>query len=368
MPTSESAKPKSAVATKFPAVAEFLRTRIGRGEWTAGERLPTFSQLQTQYQVTPGTVSRALLTLQQEGLIVREQGRGIFVAPFAPTASKAAVHAVGLRGYDAAGGASEYWSALLGGVQQVAHAHELEVTLLKADSTRCLSRVDGVVLHGSDTLREDIPPIVPAVGIMEVVPGQPSIVADDCGGMRAATEHLLSLGHRAIAVIAFLRSPIIKQRMAGYRAALQAAGIEERVGWAQDLEQYYDGRMWDRGRAIAAQWVADKSAMGWRALGCTAVLCQNDQLAAGLLNGFYEAGIRVPGEVSVVGFDGTAESERTTPPLTTVRVPLDEIGAAAMELLVRQIKGDSVHRGVLTLPSELVVRSSTGPPSPMATS
>ncbi len=359
MSASIPPKPKMEGATKFPAVAEFLRTRIGLGEWSAGERLPTFSQLQTEYQVTPGTVSRALLTLQQEGLIVREQGRGIFVAHATP---KAAVHAVGFRGYDRAGGASEYWSELLSGVQHVAHSHALEVTLLNADSPRCLSRVDGVVIHGHDTLRDDIPSIVPAVGIMEVVPGHPSIVADDSGGLRVATEHLLGLGHTAIAVIAFLRSPIIKQRLAGYRAALAQAGLQEIPGLVQDLEQYHEGRLWDRGRAIARRWVADGSAQGPRALSCTAVLCQNDQLAAGLLHGLHEVGIRVPEDVSVIGFDGTAESERATPPLTTVRVPLDEIGAAAMELLVRQIRGERVHRGVLTLPTELVVRGSTGPP------
>ena len=104
-----------------------------------------------------------------------------------------------------------------------------------------------------------------------------------------------------------------------------------------------------------AEWL-DKD---WKRSGLTAVLAQNDEVAIGIMDAIRAAGLRVPNDISVIGFDGTEEGAHAKPELTTVAVPLEKIGATAMELLLRQVREEPVEANVITLPSRLQVRAST---------
>ncbi|MGW5160389.1 substrate-binding domain-containing protein, partial [Nonomuraea wenchangensis] len=95
--------------------------------------------------------------------------------------------------------------------------------------------------------------------------------------------------------------------------------------------------------------------------GVTAVFAANDQMALGVLRALSEGGVRVPEQISVVGFDDIPESEFFSPPLTTVRQDFDVVGRHCIEVLLRQVEGGRGARGRLVVPPRLVVRSSTAP-------
>ncbi len=182
-------------------------------------------------------------------------------------------------------------------------------------------------------------------------PTAPRLVAvDQRAGARLATDHLLGLGHASVRHVA---GPLdwfdAIERLAGWREALVAAGAEVPepilATWSAD-----DG--YDVGRRLAGRIFAGD--------GPSAVFAGNDQLALGLLRAFWEAGLRVPDDVAVVGFDDVAGSAHFIPPLTTVRQPFGELGRACMTLLLEAIEGRPA-RPVAIAPT-LEVRASTAPP------
>lgn len=212
--------------------------------------------------------------------------------------------------------------------------------------------VDGVVLvafTAEPWLGEVIDRGVPLVCV-----GQPAehgdvdfVESDDRGGGRAATLHLLELGHRGIG---FIGGPARagERRREGYEAALVEAGVQP------DPRLIADGD-WTRsgGHAAAAALLASESRP-------TALFCANDLMAIGALDAARELGLDVPGDVSVVGFDDLEAASLVTPKLTTVVNPGHEIGRSAGELLLERIAGGrGAPRREVTLPSPLVIRDST---------
>ena len=99
----------------------------------------------------------------------------------------------------------------------------------------------------------------------------------------------------------------------------------------------------------------------WRALGCTAILAQNDHMAIGVMQVLQEANLDVPGEVSVMGVDGTELCDHTTPRLSSVQLPLEQIGARAVDLLVEQIESGQPEEQIIVLPAKLRAAASTAP-------
>jgi DNA-binding LacI/PurR family transcriptional regulator len=197
-----------------------------------------------------------------------------------------------------------------------------------------------------------------------VHPAAPWVGIDDQGAARAAAEHLLALGHREIGVVALPLAPdgfqgraelarqrdarygVSRDRLAGYREALEAAGIE--WGLVPVEERWPQG--FDSGVEAGA-------ALLDRARRPTGILAMSDELALGVLHAAGERGIQVPGELSIVGFDDTPPAGRAQPPLTTVRQPHEEKGAVAARLLLESAPAETR----VELLAELVVRASSGP-------
>jgi LacI family transcriptional regulator len=176
------------------------------------------------------------------------------------------------------------------------------------------------------------------------------VKTDDHAGGRLAGEHLIALGHRDIAFVGNLgTSAQVDHRFEGFAAALSEAGVAPRRLATSDW-RIPDGR----------QAASDLAGAGELP---TAIMCGNDLIALGLLLEFAGRGIRVPDDVSVVGFDDLSWSEAATVPLTTVRQPREELGSRAVRLLLDEIdRGDAhIHQHELLVP-ELVVRGSTAAP------
>jgi DNA-binding LacI/PurR family transcriptional regulator len=341
-------------ATKHARLAQELRRKIRAGQLAPGDRLPSFSQLRARHGVTLSTIEKSLSTLEREGLIERFHGKGVFVCE-KKRATKTLGFVCGKQGAPAWG---LYWVAFMDGVQQAAHAAGYEILLLNpALSADWQDKVDGAIFHEmtlDDCLQT--PAAVPQVNVLSSVPGVTCVVADEFGGMQQAVRHLLELGHRRIAYLvddSFWQTQI---RLTGYRAALREAGIKASPKWVREIRIERGQRAWDDcGYEQMKTWLDGD----WPKLGCTALLCHNDEVAMGVLPALRERGVRVPEDLSVVGYDGTILCETARPRLSSVKVPLREIGARATALLIEQIESKHSDAVTLSLPTTLQLGGST---------
>jgi DNA-binding LacI/PurR family transcriptional regulator len=218
-------------------------------------------------------------------------------------------------------------------------------------------RLEAALARGLPTITVDEPLDVPT----------PFIGIDDRGGAAAAGRHLVELGHRRVAVVSFpefarsdetLPFDVPRERLAGYRDALGEAWDEELV-----LTAYSNAQTTGR-RLLAEMLELDPMPTG--------VLAMSDALAAGVMRAAIEAGLRVPEDLSVIGFDGVPLGEVTEPPLTTVAQPTEHKGELAAQALLRALdaegddaeaqRSESSRPPRTILPTELLVRGSTGPP------
>jgi DNA-binding LacI/PurR family transcriptional regulator len=191
----------------------------------------------------------------------------------------------------------------------------------------------------------------------------PHVDTDDFAALFALTGHLVSRGHRRIAYLASSLDFGGSQRLLGYQAALKEADIAMRRDWVRAFtDETFDAEIGFTGygeRAVTA-WLRED----WDALGCTALLCHNDEIAAGALRALSRAGRRVPHDVAVAGFDGLQLAEHLSPPLTTMQAPLYEIGARGVLRLLQHMRGETPVDEPLEelLPARLISRASTETP------
>jgi LacI family transcriptional regulator len=175
----------------------------------------------------------------------------------------------------------------------------------------------------------------------------PMVLADDYGGSKQTLDHLLGLGHERIAFLLGEQPPhySVVQRTAAYMDAMKAAGFEQH---AQVLTQ------------TPEQFV---QALAGNKTGPTAVIAYTHYMAVRLLRLLWDAGLKVPDDMSVSTFTNVFPTETTIPPLTTVALPTEEMGRAAAGMVVEQLKNDgATERKRLVLEESLIVRRSTAPP------
>jgi len=216
-------------------------------------------------------------------------------------------------------------------------------------------RTNGIIITGSqiDTDYVDLYDRFPLPIVLINCRTYPySVSADKRSGAKQAVEHLIQLGHRRIAFVSNQSVHTNHDRLTGYRQALRKHDIPI----DNSLIVAGDGMLEGGARA------------GLQLLNLpqppTAIFCFNDMTAVGVLTALGEAGLQVPRNCSVVGFDDLEISAYFSPPLTTVRQPCYQMGQAAMRMLLQLIRGESDVQAEV-LPTELVVRETTGPaPAP----
>ncbi|NBE79970.1 substrate-binding domain-containing protein [Micromonospora sp. NEAU-HG-1] len=181
----------------------------------------------------------------------------------------------------------------------------------------------------------------------------PTIGATNWAGSLGANQYLLGLGHRRIGFIAGPPQLMCSRaRMDGYRAALDAAGVAVDDALIRPGNFYHES-----GYAAGTQLLALPDPP-------TAIFASSDQMALGVYEAVRKRGLRVPDDISVVGFDDLPEVRWCSPPLTTVRQPLAEMGMLAARTVLRLAQGEKIESPRLELATELVVRDSTTPPRP----
>ncbi|GAA5211724.1 LacI family DNA-binding transcriptional regulator [Microbacterium kyungheense] len=219
------------------------------------------------------------------------------------------------------------------------------------------SQTDGLILASSrlpDERLAEIADATPCVLVNRRLTGAaaatPSVTIDEEAAARAAVDHLYGLGHRRLAYVGGPERSWSQARrsaaMAGAARSLPGLEVVQLAGCVPTS---------DGGRAVAREVLAT---------GATAVVAYNDLIALGLLAQWTETGVRVPGDVSLVGFDDTYVTGLVTPPLTSVGVDLRELGDAAVELLIDAIDGPAAggEGGTRSIVPRLAVRASTAAP------
>lgn len=374
----------------------YLR-EIAERRLTAGDRLPTELEIAEQFGVSRITVIRAMRELEHQRLLYRVKGKGTFVREDLDEGRlEAAVRletaADAGEGPDAgaAQGAIPLISVVMSyseqngqeilfGIEQAARKHGYYVSFHNAMMNPQLERslleqlvkdARGIIVYpfgGLDNIdlfsRMTISQF-PYVLIDHPLEGidAPLFAPDNERGSYEMTRHLIELGHERIAFVApgLYMHPSLRQRYRGYSRALIEAGIAVRPEWIESAE-------WASGNgaegllrgttALLERWLSGSERP-------TALLAGNDILAIHLIRSALAAGIAVPQELSVTGFDNLAMTEYLEVPLTTVGQPFYEMGACAADALIRLIRDGTPVAG-RQLATELVVRSSTSiPPAP----
>jgi LacI family transcriptional regulator len=260
----------------------------------------------------------------------------------------------------------DFFSEIIRGIDRVARPRGYHVLVSgshsDAEETEAVlhalhGRVDGLVLMmpgpGAEPLARSLPRGTPVI-LLNGPPGSghPTVSVDNRAGARLAVDHLLDLGHRRIALIGGPEDNAdAAERRLGYREALAARGIEpdERLELPGDFRE-------DSGFAAGEELVR----RAWKGDAPTAVFAANDAMAIGCLAGLRSKGRQVPEDLSLVGFDDVPNARFLTPALTTVRVPIAEVGGRAMERLLGTIDeqtGEGALREVVA--PTLSIRDST---------
>ncbi|MFD9318284.1 LacI family DNA-binding transcriptional regulator [Streptomyces sp. NPDC060053] len=324
----------------------------------AGVSVPTASKVVNgREDVAPETRRRVTEALDRLGYVRRPR----FDATKPPRLIDLVVHSLD----------SSWSGAVLHGVEEAAYDAGLDVVVSAALSRTRVGRpqrgwLDKLTVRGSAGvlfnlteltgsqyawLEQHRTPFVLIDPVVEPPPGVVSVGAANWQGGVTATEHLLGLGHERIAVIAGPRRKMCSSaRVAGYRSALASAGVAYRP------EYLRNGGFDESVAHRRMQELLDLPEPP------TAVFVCSDRMALGAYLALAEKGLRVPYDVSVVGFDDLPESRWTTPALTTVRQPLAEMAATGLRLLLRMMDGEHPEGTRTELSTRLVERASTAPP------
>lgn len=318
----------------------------------AGVSVSTVSKvINGRYGIATGTASRVQKVANELGyessLVARSLRStrthviGILVAEFEPFSTEI------LKGAGAALDDTDYELLAYTGARQSGRV---------GWERRYLSRLSGTLIDGALLVTPSVVDADAGIPLVSIDPhagpaGLPTVDSDNFSGAQLATRHLIDLGHRRIGFMAG-RPDLESSRLreAGFRQAHTDAGLALDPVLVQ-AGDYSRGAV--REPALGLLSLADRP---------TAIFAANDLSAMGTMDVARGMGLDVPGDLSVVGFDDIPESTRTTPPLTTVHQPIQEMGAAAITMLIALLDGGAVEQTHVRLPISLVRRGSTAAP------
>lgn len=261
-----------------------------------------------------------------------------------------------------------FFSDILSGIESVATREGYNILIGNTNNDPAREHIyanyvrsnlaDGILLLNGHVPNSDLEPegrgsasnLPPMVALCERIPGLdfPSVIIDNVAAASTATRHLIDLGHTKIAHVAGPADNILtKDRRTGFFVALEEAGITQN----QDRIFYGDFSI-QSGKQAFHEIQAST-------LNPTAIFCASDEMAIGVISAAREAGVNVPDDLSVIGFDDIHFSENYFPPLTTIHQPRRQIGVVAMEQLIDLLANPgSATNKVTVLNSELMIRES----------
>lgn len=352
-------------------ISQQLTWFIASGQIQPGELLPPVRQLARQLGINLHTVRSAYQKLEADGLVKTRQGLGTRVLPYDPLhmaqiASAARSHTVGVIIPSLT---NPFYHAFLQGVEAVANQSQTILFMCvthddPGDSRRYYAQlaaknVDGILLASQDDSLFITPKVqsgepgrhpLPLVTVDWPASSGYSVCIDLDNAGYQATRHLLEHGHRRVGLITFaLDLPNVHPVNLGYQRALQEAGIASDPRWIAAVQGFDTTAGAEGARRLLALEQPP-----------TAIFAISDLLAIGAICFIQQAGLQIPQEMAVAGFNDIPLAALITPPLTTVAAPAWQMGQEAMKMLQNLIAGKRPERKKIILPTSLVVRQSCG--------
>jgi DNA-binding LacI/PurR family transcriptional regulator len=350
-------------------VESFLLGRIESDAWHVGTKVPSERDLAEELTVSRTTVRNAVLALTARGLLERSVGQGTFVrrkqglrvAPRASTGTLGYVVCKEKSSRRPIASEAFYFDVFLGIEEETAHSgrHTLFTYLDDFDSEELevfrsfLEKVDGLVVEearNSEFLQQLKASGIPVVLLAPTASqeGMDLVTMDLAEGARKAVQYLRGLGHERVGVInGPLRLDSARTRFLAWRQAMEESG-------ASADERLSDG---DEGWSAEAGYTA-MARLRKRCPDMTAVFCANDLLAIGALSALSELGVRVPEDVSVIGFDDTELARHASPPLTTMKIHSRDMARSAARRLLERVESVDLPPVRIEFPIDIVMRKS----------
>jgi len=352
---------------KYLQLKDYLLEEILMERIKPNEQIPSENELAEKFSLSRQTVRKAISILINEGYLYSEHGRGTYCTDRRKKRKDGGNIAV------IATQITEYiFPKLIQGIDNIVHDHGYSIVLknTKNNAAReayCLEEmlkknVDGLIIEPTmsalypqnvkyyEAFDKSNIPYVFIHGCYRSMEDRPCVAVDDVAGMYKITEYLLKLGHRSIV---------------GVFKADEIQGISRHIGYAKALAHY--GVLYDPDKVI---WFfnEDKSTIPYSAVrkmldtgvSFDAVACYNDQIAFKMVHTLQQAGLAVPEDVSVTGFDNSYLAINCPVKLTTVNHPKDQLGKEAAEMLFRIIESNNISKNVekkIIIP-DLVIRDS----------
>lgn len=345
----------------YAQIKQAIVDKIETGEWPPDHRLPSYKALSREMGVSIITIQQSVGVLVREGVLYRKRGVGVFTAPpqKRPGTQTIALllpdvrhsffsslaHAI--QTYAARSGYTTLLFSVCAASEDYAHAAELLSRQSLAGVITSYAVTERIPVAFSDLLRAT----KPAVLVDGLSPDHDCVETDNRLGVQLALDHLVELGHRRVAFVAGqILTKGVRERIDSFRSILAERGLPCEPPQVQISVEADDLAGEEAAHTLLS--LRDTP---------TAALCMNDLVARGVMRVARDRGVRCPDDLSVVGFDDLDFARHLDPPLTTVRQPVEDIGRAAVDLLLERVYATAPdgRRKAVRLTPELIVRSST---------
>jgi len=350
---------------RYLQAKSLLADAIRRGVFPLGSKLPNTGEIGAQMNVSLITAHRAIQAIEEEGWVRRERGRGTFVREdFETAVAERPKFRIALVANASLGSGGAYREALMSGIYAAAQrgtvAGELVIQRYREFAELELIDADGFVcFHPAHEHFERLEEVATRKTIV-VLGASLRDTPIDCvdseneTGAREAVRHLVSLGHERIALLnGPLSATNYRDRLRGYEAELADAGTR--------LNDEYT-LVAETGQHIGAT-VHRLTELMQNGRRPTAIIACGYYLALDVIELAKQIGLRIPDDLSLIGFDDPRSAALIDPPLTTVRQPLEQMGMRAYERIVQLVQGEESSPCMNVLPTSLLIRESTGPAS-----
>lgn len=339
---------------KYIRIKNKIKDSIKNG--SIADKLPGERVLAAELGASYMTVRKAVADLVEEGILHRASTKGTFVSN--KSRNNKITHNIGffLDEEIKEGISSPYYSFLFKSLEEELTRRDYNILFFSdfddLDPLKNNKKIDGVIISCFPRIEDRIQTIkkyLPIVLLDNHAADKsiPSVTIDNFNSSRNAVEYLFTLGHRRIGFISGLMdSDICKDRLQGYQSALTGFGIKA------ERELVFKGDYsFESGERGGKYFVALKNPP-------TAIVCANDSMAIGAMKVIRESGLKIPDDISIIGFDDILVASMVFPPLTTNAAPVETMAARAVEILLAEIKGDYAGFQHIILEAPLVIRDS----------
>jgi len=354
----------------YEQCASVVLKAIADGQYAVGEFLPSERELSRRFEVSRLTLRKGLADLVRKGVLESVPGAGNRVVMKPGGAPRSRLIGCVMNRQAGVRTLSPYYAEVFGGIEAglTDAGYSLVFSSVKSGDlwasagavrikpAAVIAGCAGVLLIGG--LPDELANLYRKKGVAVVLvdrvgPQNISCVhPDNHAGALELARYLVGLGHRRIAFLGAPGDPVVEARLGGLKKALGEAGgtfqAKDFIRGDYEIQPAHE--------AMKAYLVRNRQRLP------TAVMAVNDEAAIGALRAVHEAGLRVPADLSIAGFDDIAWASHTVPPLTTVRIPREEMGRAAARAVVAQLEDGPAAPAAAVLHTALVVRASCAPP------